>query len=140
MAVPMIALRWTEANTVHHQVAIISLLFIVGVCLTTVQAIIMGDVSNAVRKIESLHCITEENSSGLGRAYALCNMAFAAGQTLGPMAGGFIKREFGWGVMTLVLGILCLVAGLSSFFSMLAAPPKKGKNKANENDVEGVLF
>ncbi|CAP96180.1 Pc21g12830 [Penicillium rubens Wisconsin 54-1255] len=139
MAVPMIALRWTEANTVHHQVAIISLLFIVGVCLTTVQAIIMGDVSNAVRKIESLHGITEENSSGLGRAYALCNMAFAAGQTLGPMAGGLIKRELGWGVMTLVLGILCLVAGLSSFFSMLTAPPTKGKNKANKNDVEGVL-
>ncbi|KAJ5457261.1 hypothetical protein N7530_012535 [Penicillium desertorum] len=140
MAVPMISLRWTEANTVHHQVAIISLLFIVGICLTTVQAIIMGDVSNAVRKIESLYGISEENSSGLGRAYALCNMAFAAGQTLGPMAGGFIKRELGWGVMTLVLGILCLVAGLSSFFSMLTAPPKKGKNKANENDVEGVLF
>jgi MFS family permease len=140
MAIPMISLRWTEANTVHHQVAIISLLFIVGICLTTVQAIIMGDVSNAVRKIESLYGISEENSSGLGRAYALCNMAFAAGQTLGPMAGGFIKRELGWGVMTLVLGILCLAAGLSSFFSMLTAPPKKGKNKANENDVEGVLF
>ncbi|OQE83421.1 hypothetical protein PENNAL_c0032G01161 [Penicillium nalgiovense] len=139
MAVPMISLRWTGANTVHHQVAIISLLFMVGVSLTTVQAIIMGDFSNAVRKIESLHGITEENSSGLGRAYALCNLAFAAGQTLGPIAGGFIKRELGWGSMTLVLGILCLTAGLSSFFSMLPAP-KKGKNKANENDVEGVLF
>ncbi|CAG8048267.1 unnamed protein product [Penicillium nalgiovense] len=139
MAVPMISLRWTEANTVHHQVAIISLLFLVGVSLTTVQAIIMGDFSNAVRKIESLHGITEENSSGLGRAYALCNLAFAAGQTLGPIAGGFIKLELGWGSMTLVLGILCLTAGLSSFFSMLPAP-KKGKNRANENDVEGVLF
>ncbi|CAG8882740.1 unnamed protein product [Penicillium egyptiacum] len=139
MAVPMISLRWTEANTVHHEIALISLLFVVGVCLATLQAILMGDVSNAVRKIESLQGIAEENSSGLGRAYALCNMAFAAGQTLGPIAGGFIKRELGWGFMTLVLGVLCLVAGLLSFFSMLTAP-LKGKNKVNENDVERVLY
>lgn len=122
MAVPMVSLRWTQANTIQHEIALVSLLFVVGVCLTTVQAIIMGDVSNAVRRIESLHGITEEKSSGQGRGYALCNMAFAAGQTLGPMAGGFIKRELGWGFMTLVLGILCLVAGLSSFFFMSGSP------------------
>ncbi|KAJ5606824.1 hypothetical protein N7537_003443 [Penicillium hordei] len=135
MAVPMVSLRWTQANTVHHEIALISLLFVVGVCLTTVQAIIMGDVSNAVRKIEIIHGITEEKSSGQARGYALCNMAFAAGQTLGPMAGGFIKYELGWGFMTLILGILCLVAGLSSFFSMSAAPQVDG-NKAKVGDNE----
>ncbi|CAI7610852.1 unnamed protein product [Penicillium palitans] len=129
MAIPMVSLRWTQANTIHHEIVLISLLFIVGVCLTTVQAIIMGDVSNAVRKIESLHGITEEKSSGQARGYALCNMAFAAGQTLGPIAGGFIKHELGWGFMTLVLGILCLVAGLSSFFSMSAAPEIDGNTE-----------
>ncbi|CAI7617597.1 unnamed protein product [Penicillium crustosum] len=134
MAVPTVSLRWTQANTIHHEIALIFLLFVVGVCLTTVQAIIMGDVSNAVRKIESLHRITEEKSSGQARGYALCNMAFAAGQTLGPIAGGFIKYEIGWGFMTLVLGILCLVAGLSSFFSMSAAPEVDGNRvKVNDN-------
>ncbi|KAJ6103634.1 hypothetical protein N7486_003856 [Penicillium sp. IBT 16267x] len=134
MAVPMVSLRWTQENTIHHEIALISLLFIIAVCLTTVQAIIMGDVSNAVRKIESLNGIAEESSSGQGRGYALCNMAFAAGQTLGPMGGGFIKQELGWGFMTLVLGILCLVAGLSSFFSISEAPPKAENDEANEND------
>lgn len=93
IAIPMISLRWTQANTIDHEIGLISLLFVVGVCLTTVQAIIMGDVSNAVRKIESLHGITEEKSSGQARGYALCNMAFAAGQTLGPIAGGFINMN-----------------------------------------------
>ncbi|KAJ5528526.1 hypothetical protein N7527_001919 [Penicillium freii] len=135
MAVPMVSLRWTQANTTHHKTALISLLFVVGVCLATVQAIIMGDVSNAVRKIESFHGITEEKSSGQARGYALCNMAFAAGQTLGPVAGGFLKHELGWGFMTLVLGILCLVAGLSSFFSMSAAPQVDGNEvKVDDNE------
>ncbi|KAK4866855.1 hypothetical protein LT330_008018 [Penicillium expansum] len=133
MAVPMVSLRWTQANTIHHEIALVSLLSVVGLCLTTVQAIIMGDVSNAVRKIESLHGITEEKSSGQGRGYALCNMAFAAGQTLGPLAGGLIKHKLGWGFMTLVLGILCLVAGLSSFFSMSSAPEADTK-RVNDND------
>lgn len=134
MAVPMVSLRWTEENSIKHEIALISLLFIIAVCVTTVQAIIMGDVSNAVRKIERLHGITEENSSGQGRGYALCNMAFAAGQTLGPMAGGFIKHELGWGYMTLVLGILCLVAGISSFFSISKAPPKTPTDEVDESD------
>lgn len=133
MAVPMVSLRWTQANTIHHEIALVSLLSVVGLCLTTVQAIIMGDVSNAVRKIESLHGITEEKSSGQGRGYALCNMAFAAGQTLGPLAGGLIKHKLGWGFMTLVLGTLCLVAGLSSFFSMSSAPEADTK-RVNDND------
>ncbi|KAJ5635013.1 uncharacterized protein N7484_008326 [Penicillium longicatenatum] len=134
MSVPMISLRWAQGNTINHEITLICLLFLIAVCLTTVQAIIMGDVSNAVRKIESLHGIAEEDSSGQGRGYALCNMAFAAGQTLGPMGGGFIKHELGWGFMTLVLGILCLVAGLSSFFSISAAPPKADTDEINESD------
>lgn len=134
MTAPMISLRWTQENTIHHEIALITLLFIIAVCVTTVQAIIMGDVSNAVRKIESLHGIAEENSSGQGRGYALCNMAFAAGQTLGPVGGGFIKHELGWGVLTLILGLLCLVAGFSSFFAISADLPKRGMGEVDETD------
>ncbi|KAJ5890226.1 hypothetical protein N7504_011036 [Penicillium tannophilum] len=134
MAIPMVSLRWTQEDTIHHEVALISLLFIIAVSVTTVQAIIMGDVSNAVRNIESLHGITEEDSSGQGRGYALCNMAFAVGQTLGPIGGGIIKHELGWGFMTLVLGILCLVAGISSFFSISAAAPQADTGEVDEND------
>lgn len=134
MALPTVSLRWTQENTTHHEIALFFLLFIVGVCLTTVQAIIMGYVPNAVRKIESLHGITEGKGSGQARGYALCNMAFAAGQTLGPMAGGFITRELGWGWMTLVLGILCLVAGLLSLYSMSVDPPEADNNKVNPDE------
>jgi MFS family permease len=133
MAAPTVLLRWTQGNTTHHETVLFLLLFIVGICLTTVQAIIMGDVPNAVRKIESLHGITEEKGSGQARGYALCNMAFAAGQTIGPMASGFIIRELGWGWLTLVLGILCLVAGLFSLFTMSVDPPEADKNKVNQN-------
>jgi MFS family permease len=123
MTIPMMCLRWTQANTARHETFLVTLLFIIGVCLATVQAIIVGDVSNAVRRIERLYGISDEKSSGQGRGYALCNMAFAAGQAVGPIAGGYIKHALGWSVMTLFLGSLCLVAAGTSFFSISPEPP-----------------
>lgn len=123
MTIPMMCLRWTQANTARHETILVTLLFIIGVCLATVQAIIVGDVSNAVRRIERLYGISDEKSSGQGRGYALCNMAFAAGQAVGPIAGGYIKHALGWSVMTLFLGSLCLVAAGTSFFSISPESP-----------------
>lgn len=124
MAIPMASLQWTQANTRSHEIVLVVLLFIIGVCLASVQAIIMGDVSNAVRKIEVCHGITDEKSSGQGRGYALCNMAFAAGQAVGPLVGGFIKHGLGWGAMSMALGILGVVASITSSFSISTAPPE----------------
>lgn len=42
--------------------------------------------------------------------------------------------------MTLVLGILCLVAGLSSFFSMSTAPEVDGNNVKVSDDGCWVCF
>lgn len=132
MAIPMASLRWTQANTRSHETVLVILLFVIGVCLAPVQAIIMGDVSNAVRKIEVRYGITDEKSSGQGRGYALCNVAFAAGQAVGPLVGGFIKHGLGWGAMTMALGILGVIASVTSFFSISASPPDSDKASGDE--------
>lgn len=132
MAVPIVSLRWTQANTFSHEGILITMLFIIGICLASVQAIIMGDVSNAVRRIEKLYGVTDEKSSGQGRGYALCNMAFAAGQAVGPVAAGFIKHRFSWSAMSLFLGFLCLITSIASFFSVSTTLPD-GEN-VSENE------
>lgn len=50
--------------------------------------------------------------SPVAQAYALFNMAFAAGQLLGPILAGGVRVQAGWGVMTLVLGLLCGVTAV----------------------------
>ncbi|KAJ5899991.1 hypothetical protein N7495_004735 [Penicillium taxi] len=133
MVVPTIALRWTHTNTIKHEVILVCLLFVIGMCMTTVQAITMGDVPHAVQKITDLHGISDE-SSGQGRAYAFCNMAFAAGQAVGPVLGGLAKHKLGWGFMTMLLAFLCLIAGILSYFSTSATPANSQANSQTNED------
>jgi len=50
------------------------------------------------------------------QAYALFNMAFAAGCTLGPLLAGFLVEQEGWSTMAWVLALLSAVAAVPTFF------------------------
>lgn len=129
MVVPIIALRWTQKDTLAHESLLCFLLLLIGMTMTTVQAVIMAEVSNAVRRIEARHGISEENS-GQGQGYAFCNVAFAAGQFIGPVVGGVSNSKVGWPSMTLILGILCLIASVPPFFYFTSAAASKKEQAA----------
>lgn len=137
----MIALRWTEADNLNQQILFIGLLFVLGLCLTAGQALTMAEVSNAVLDIEEKHGASESEGSGMGRGYAFCNMAFAAGQFIGPVLGGMSKGQLGWGAMTLILAGLCLLAGVPAFLFVDGWVGKKdggeGVNGGVNGDVNG---
>lgn len=133
MVVPIIALRWTQMDKLEHEILLCFLLLIIGLTMTTVQAVTMAEVSNAVRRIDARHGICEENS-GQGQGYAFCNMAFAAGQFIGPVVGGLSKSQVGWGSMTLILGILCLISGIPPFFYFTSAKAPEKQQAAGEID------
>lgn len=133
---PIIALRWTEINNTLHQILLVILLSILGPCLTTSQALTMAEVSNAVHEIEEKHGAGEAQGSGMGRGYAFCNMAFAAGQFVGPVLGGFSKGHFGWEVMTIILAGLCFVAGASAFLFVDGWVGKKCQTEEREDNEE----
>lgn len=128
----MIALRWTQGNTLNYEMLFVGLLLIIGFFVNALQALTMAEVSNAVRNIEARHGFTEEDSSGQGRGYAFCNIAFATGQFIGPILGGLSKSGLGWGVMTLTLAVMCLVAGIPSVFFTSVIPAKEGENGGQE--------
>ncbi|KAJ5646049.1 hypothetical protein N7490_002421, partial [Penicillium lividum] len=131
MAVPMLALRWTQGNTIKHESLLVCMLLIIGICVTTVQAITIGTVPNAIQKIEGLYGVTEKGS-GQGRGYAFCNMAFAGGQAIGPVLAGLLKHKVGWAGMTLSLAGLCFFAGILAFFSTPAAQADVQESEEDE--------
>ena len=61
----------------------------------------------------------------MARAYSLFNMAFARGQFLGPILGGFVKVRCGWQGMSLVLGLLCFLAEIPVALFSGRRPAKK---------------
>lgn len=82
--------------------------------MTTSQAQVMAEVSDAVREIEEAHGVNSNQRSGMGTGYAFCSMAIAIGQFVGPLIAGYARLAFGWGGMTLILG------GTSGFIGLLS--------------------
>jgi hypothetical protein len=114
---PIIALRCIAVDESSHKILLAVLLFLIGSCIMIEHAVTMTEVSHAVNEIESRLGITGTGncSSGLGRGYAFTNMAFASGQFIGPLLGGLSKSGLGWGGMTVILGALSFLAGVSAF-------------------------
>ncbi|KAJ5986942.1 hypothetical protein N7451_011307 [Penicillium sp. IBT 35674x] len=110
---PLIALRATDGASSNHQIGfvVLSAFF-----MTTSQAQVMAEVSDAVREIEVRRGINSNQKSGMGTGYAFCSMAIAIGQFVGPLVAGYARMALGWGGMTLVLGG---TSGLVGLFSLL---------------------
>ncbi|KAJ6109660.1 hypothetical protein N7486_001895 [Penicillium sp. IBT 16267x] len=111
---PLVALRTADGAASTHQIGFIVLVTLVGCFITTSQAQVMAEVSDAVREIELTHGINSNKRSGMGTGYAFCSMAIAIGQFLGPLIAGYARLALGWGGMTLVLG------GTSGFVGLLS--------------------
>lgn len=92
-----------------------AMLALVGLTLSFTFPPIMAEIAEVVETKEKK--MIESGRAGYGKggayaqAYALFNMAFAAGSMIGPLAAGAIVDGKGWGTMSWVLGLL---SGLTS--------------------------
>ncbi|OJJ40654.1 hypothetical protein ASPWEDRAFT_22816 [Aspergillus wentii DTO 134E9] len=111
---PIVALRFTEPDSPHNQILFMALLTLIGFFMTTAQAFVMTEVSDAIREIEVLLGVQSGKSSGMGTGYAFCNMAMATGQFIGPVLAGSTKLGLGWGMMAFILGGINCAVGLLS--------------------------
>lgn len=113
---PLIALRTTDGASHSHQIGFVVLVVLIGFFMTTSQAQVMAEISDAVREIEMTHGINSNQRSGMGTGFAFCSMAIALGQFVGPLIAGYARLALGWGGMTLVLGG---TSGLVGLFSLI---------------------
>ncbi|KAJ4292708.1 hypothetical protein N0V90_009371 [Kalmusia sp. IMI 367209] len=117
---PLVCLRFIDSNTINDKVLICALLALVGLSLTMTFPPLMAEISAVVETKEKKMVANGMRGYGPGgayaQAYALFNMAFAAGCTVGPLLAGFLVEEKGWNTMTWVLGFLSAVAAIPTFF------------------------
>ncbi|KAF9729101.1 hypothetical protein PMIN03_004595 [Paraphaeosphaeria minitans] len=119
---PLVCLRYVDLNTVRDKVLICALLGLVGLSLTMTFPPFMAEISAVVEAKEKRMLANGMRGYGPGgayaQAYALFNMAFAAGCTLGPLLAGFLVEQQGWSTMSWILGLLSAVAAVPTFFWM----------------------
>ncbi|MCJ1381932.1 hypothetical protein MMC17_005044 [Xylographa soralifera] len=111
-APPLVLLRLVTANTLPQKVLLCALLALVGAGLATAMVPLMAEVTYVVeaRERKAPGCFGDRGA--YAQAYALFNVFFAAGTLIGPIWGGFVVGDAGWGVMTLTLGLLAAVTSV----------------------------
>ncbi|KAL2370073.1 hypothetical protein RJZ57_005496 [Blastomyces gilchristii] len=130
---PLILLRLVQHNTTGQQVLLGALLVLVGLAITVVQVITMTEISHAVDELEERDPVLFSGPSAMGQGYALYNMAFAAGQLLGPIIGGFVITSVGWAGMNLALGLICFASAIPmALFCGGTIASQKGKMKVRD--------
>jgi MFS family permease len=117
---PLVCLCFVDENTIKDKVTLCALLALIGLMLSMTFPPIMAEISSVVADKEK-KMVENGRTEGYGKggayaqAYALFNVAFAAGCMVGPLLAGFIA-ERSWGTMSWVLGLL---SGITSFPTFL---------------------
>lgn len=133
----LILLRLVHKDSLDQKVLLCALLALIGVTLTLVSAWnrarlfcapqtytdqtaifqvltpMMAEITYAVDAKTRRHPPGFFGKNGAyAQAYSLFNMAWAAGTLIGPLLAGMINQRAGWGVTTLILGIVSLVTAI----------------------------
>jgi MFS family permease len=109
----LILLRLVSENTVGHKVLLCALLALIGICLTLMITPMMAEITYAVDAKASRRPKGFFGKNGAyAQAYSLFNMAWAAGCLVGPLLAGLVNQRAGWGVTTLILGVVSAVTAI----------------------------
>ncbi|KAM5474593.1 hypothetical protein MauCBS54593_002169 [Microsporum audouinii] len=121
VAATLIPLRFVQHPVIAEYSLLIGLLPTNGltICAASLAAIL--EVFEAIYFPESSG--TSNNANPVAQGYTLYNMAFAGGQLVGPILGGFLKARLGWNTMTLVIALITGATAVASALYTGEQPP-----------------
>ncbi|KAF2208972.1 hypothetical protein CERZMDRAFT_48274 [Cercospora zeae-maydis SCOH1-5] len=110
----LVILRVVDQDTSGQKAILIVLLLIIGCCLAIILEPLFGEIAHRSRELarEDLDAGEDCPRGYYGQAYGFFNMAWALGDTLGPLLCGFVVEARGWAMGTLALGVLCGVTAV----------------------------
>jgi Na+/melibiose symporter-like transporter len=115
LACPVLTLlRLINQNTLNQKVLMCTLLTLVGCCFTLTIDPLMAEVAYVVEQKAKSDPETYGAGQAYAQAFALFNMAFSVGNTVGPLCAGLIRDAAGWGTMSWALGLLGGVTAIST--------------------------
>jgi MFS family permease len=113
---PLVCLRFVDENSIKDKVLLCALLTVIGLFLALTFPPIMAEISSVVEAKEKSMLARGHSGFGSGgayaQAYALFNVAFAAGCMVGPLLAGFVVEDRGWPTMAWVLGLISAAAAV----------------------------
>ncbi|KAK4493996.1 hypothetical protein PRZ48_015182 [Zasmidium cellare] len=113
MSVSLVLLRLVEKDLPDQQALLCVLLVLIGSCMTLALEPLLAEITGGATRLDAENAKSGAVAVGsYGQAYALFNMAWAGGNTVGPLWAGFIIEYAGWKTMTWTLGLLSGVTAI----------------------------
>ncbi|MCJ1281403.1 hypothetical protein MMC26_000722 [Xylographa opegraphella] len=109
LAPTLILLRLIHHGVTSPFVKLGLMMFSVGVSVTLLNPAFIKETATVVNEIEKETPGVFGPYGANAQAYGLLSFAFAGGSMLGPLYAGFIRAQFGWAAMSLVMGVLTLI-------------------------------
>lgn len=109
-------MRLVDHNTTSQIILLTMLLIVLGLTIVTNEIAAMTEVFQVIEDYEAEFPGSFGERGPIAQGYALFNMAFAGAQLVGPVLAGGLKMKAGWGVETLVIGLVYGVTALPVAF------------------------
>ena len=107
MCISLVLLRLVEQDRPDQKALLCILLVLIGSCMTLALEPLLAEITGGATRLDAEDAAAGVIGTGsYGQAYALFNMAWAGGNTVGPLGAGFIIEQAGWKTMTWPLGLL----------------------------------
>lgn len=137
---PLILLRLVDHESTAQKVLLCALLSLFGVSISLIAPPIMAEISMVVeakeRKAQRAGLPSPFGKGGAyAQAYALFNIAWAAGALVGPFWGGFVYQSAGWGTMGWSLGLLSVLTAIPTFI-WAGGSIRKNYKRARSSSVD----
>jgi len=107
-----VLLRLVTHKAVSQVVLLSALLVLIGASTSLAMTPLMAEFTYVVEAKERRQPGLFGPSGAYAQAYALFNMAWAAGSIVGPLWAGFVQAKAGWATMTWTLGLLSAVSAV----------------------------
>lgn len=130
----MILLRLPTHKSKDQIVLFVALLALVGFFIMSVASPILGEMTMSVLEVEARHPGIFGKNKGFGQAYGLFNVGFSIGSVVGPFQAGATIDSVGWNMMTISLGIVCIITSIIAFMFAGGNIFKDTKKKNQTND------
>ncbi|KAJ5146233.1 uncharacterized protein N7515_000797 [Penicillium bovifimosum] len=135
----LICLRFVQENSPFHIALLCVILVIVGMCIDLGEPALLVEIQRVLDDMEAEEPGVFGGRGAVAQAFSLENMAHFGGLALGPMVGGFVEFQYGWGVMTLALGVLSAVTAIPMLWLSGAIVEDSWTESAQEIEREPLL-
>ena len=104
-----ILLRLVDHNTPAQLALLCVLLLAIGVAVNMILTPVFAEAKEVVDEGEAEEPGKFGENGAYAQAFAMMNMAYAAGSFLGPLCGAILVERIGWASLTLGTGFVCAV-------------------------------